>query len=334
MSRSTGSAIISSASAPASMSPPARAQALVIPESYVYRRFGVSYVKLKDGTEVVVQVGLAGRGRHRDPGRAARRRRGGDAMKLGLSGFLTRAFINSPLTPLLLLAALDRRHASRSCRCRARRSRRSACRWSTSSSPPTATRRTTRSSSSPSRSRTSSRASTASSTSIRPRRTIPWSSPRASIVGTDEDTALTARAREDPRQHRRSAQGHSRADHHRPRHQRRRDRDADPGAQARGRRALGRQRALSDRPGAAARARQGRQCRPHLYRRRQPQPDPRRARSRAAGALRHHAQPARRQARPTPTARSWSAPSSSSTATFPCSPARRCRACRISGSCC
>lgn len=33
-------------------------EALVIPENYVYRRFGVSYVKLKDGTEVVVQVGL------------------------------------------------------------------------------------------------------------------------------------------------------------------------------------------------------------------------------------------------------------------------------------
>lgn len=32
--------------------------ALVIPENYVYRRFGVSYVKLEDGTEVVVQVGL------------------------------------------------------------------------------------------------------------------------------------------------------------------------------------------------------------------------------------------------------------------------------------
>jgi len=31
--------------------------ALVIPEDYVYRRFGVSYAKLKDGTEVVVQVG-------------------------------------------------------------------------------------------------------------------------------------------------------------------------------------------------------------------------------------------------------------------------------------
>jgi multidrug efflux system membrane fusion protein len=33
-------------------------QALVVPEEYVYRRFGVSYAKLKDGTEVVVQVGL------------------------------------------------------------------------------------------------------------------------------------------------------------------------------------------------------------------------------------------------------------------------------------
>jgi RND family efflux transporter MFP subunit len=32
--------------------------ALVIPEGYLYRRFGVSYVKLKDGTEVTVQPGL------------------------------------------------------------------------------------------------------------------------------------------------------------------------------------------------------------------------------------------------------------------------------------
>ncbi len=32
--------------------------ALVIPEGYVYRRFGVSYLKLKNGEEVVVQVGL------------------------------------------------------------------------------------------------------------------------------------------------------------------------------------------------------------------------------------------------------------------------------------
>jgi len=31
--------------------------ALVVPEDCVYRRFGVSYVRLKDGTEVVVQVG-------------------------------------------------------------------------------------------------------------------------------------------------------------------------------------------------------------------------------------------------------------------------------------
>jgi len=33
-------------------------EALVVPEDAVYRRFGVSYVKLEDGTEVVVQVGL------------------------------------------------------------------------------------------------------------------------------------------------------------------------------------------------------------------------------------------------------------------------------------
>jgi multidrug efflux system membrane fusion protein len=33
-------------------------EALVVPEAAVYRRFGVSYVKLEDGTEVVVQVGL------------------------------------------------------------------------------------------------------------------------------------------------------------------------------------------------------------------------------------------------------------------------------------
>jgi RND family efflux transporter MFP subunit len=33
-------------------------QALVIPEGYLYRRFGVSYVKLEDGTEAVVQPGL------------------------------------------------------------------------------------------------------------------------------------------------------------------------------------------------------------------------------------------------------------------------------------
>jgi multidrug efflux system membrane fusion protein len=32
--------------------------ALVVPADYVYRRFGVTYVKLQDGTEVVVQTGL------------------------------------------------------------------------------------------------------------------------------------------------------------------------------------------------------------------------------------------------------------------------------------
>ena len=33
-------------------------EVLIVPEDCVYRRFGVSYAKLKDGTEVVVQVGL------------------------------------------------------------------------------------------------------------------------------------------------------------------------------------------------------------------------------------------------------------------------------------
>lgn len=32
-------------------------RALVVPENYVFRRFGVSYVRLKDGTDVVVQPG-------------------------------------------------------------------------------------------------------------------------------------------------------------------------------------------------------------------------------------------------------------------------------------
>ena len=42
----------------------------------------------------------------RSPRRAQGRRRDRHAMKLGISGVLTRTFINSPLTPLLLLAAL------------------------------------------------------------------------------------------------------------------------------------------------------------------------------------------------------------------------------------
>jgi len=35
-----------------------RRQALVVPEKFIYTRFGVSYAKLQSGTEVVVQVGL------------------------------------------------------------------------------------------------------------------------------------------------------------------------------------------------------------------------------------------------------------------------------------
>ena len=86
MSRSRGSAIISSASARGSTSRPARAPALVIPEGYVYRRFGVSYVKLKDGTEVVVQPGMPVEGGIEILAGLHARRRGGEAMKLGLSG--------------------------------------------------------------------------------------------------------------------------------------------------------------------------------------------------------------------------------------------------------
>ena len=54
------------------------------------------------------------------------------AMNLGLSGRLTRATIRSQLTPLFLLAALAAGLLAL-CPSRARRSRRSACRWSTSS---------------------------------------------------------------------------------------------------------------------------------------------------------------------------------------------------------
>ena len=116
------------------------------------------------------------------------------------------------------------------------------------------------------------------------------------FVGTDEDTALPAHPRKDPRQHRRPTQGHSRTADHRPRHQRRGDRDPDAGTQAGIGRALDGQRAVPDRRRAPARAGQGRQRRPELHRRRQSQPDPGRARSGASRALRHHPQPAGRQA--------------------------------------
>ena len=212
-------------------------------------------------------------------------------------GLLTRAFINSPLTPLLLhrgaivagahcrrLAAArggaaDQRADGRHHRCR-----------------PTATRPTRRSSSSPGRSRTSSKASTTSSTSIRrrgrpgrrhralPRRhrsgtailrvhekiraniaDLPKGIPEPLIIGRGiNDVAIV---------------------------------DPDAFARARQGRRMDRQRALSGRRGAAARTRQSRQCRRDLYRRRQPKPDSRRARSGEAGALRRDAEPADRQAR-------------------------------------
>ncbi len=63
-------------------------------------------MKLADGGEVVVQIGepLAPLTLRTSP--ASRTATGWFAMKLGLSGLLTRAFINSPLIPLLLLAAI------------------------------------------------------------------------------------------------------------------------------------------------------------------------------------------------------------------------------------
>ena len=79
--------------------------AIVVPREAIYRRAGVDYVRLKDGAEIVVQTGeqrgegmeiLAGL--HDGDSRRA--------MKLGISGALTRTFIGSPLTPLLLLASL------------------------------------------------------------------------------------------------------------------------------------------------------------------------------------------------------------------------------------
>ena len=100
------SATISSASGTRVYVATGERHAIVIPRAYVYRRAGVDFVKLKDGVEVVVQLGVRRRRVRRDPGGSQGRRRGRHAMKLGLSGVLTRTFINSPLTPLLLLAAL------------------------------------------------------------------------------------------------------------------------------------------------------------------------------------------------------------------------------------
>jgi hypothetical protein len=41
--------------------PAGKRSAMIIPAAYLYKRFGVSFVRLKDGTEVAVQEGAATR---------------------------------------------------------------------------------------------------------------------------------------------------------------------------------------------------------------------------------------------------------------------------------
>ena len=238
-------------------------------------------------------------------------------MKLGLSGHLTRAFINSPLTPLLLLAALVVGRTGARSRCRARRSRRSACRWSTSWSTANGYK-----------------AGDAIELITRPLEDIvkgingvehvysQTQDDRVVVtarffVGTDEDTAVLRI------------------------HEKIRANIADLPKGIPEPLIIGRGindvaivvLTLAAKPGHAERWTDNglfqiaeelqhelikvENVGDELYRRRQPQPDPRRARSRAPAALRHHAQPARRQARPTPTAPSWSAPSASAASRSP-----------------
>ncbi len=89
--------------------------AIVVPRDYVFKHFGLDYARIGQGDgktiDVVVQPGQPARldgggdGIEVLAGLKARRQAGA-AMKLGISGNLTRAFIASPLTPLILLSAL------------------------------------------------------------------------------------------------------------------------------------------------------------------------------------------------------------------------------------
>ena len=90
-------------------------QSIVVPSRLVFTRSGIDYVRLwtaSDGTfDVPVQRGSALRRPQMPDGLEIlsglnARRPVAHAMNLGLSGRLTRATINSPLTPLFLLAAI------------------------------------------------------------------------------------------------------------------------------------------------------------------------------------------------------------------------------------
>ena len=188
-------------------------KAIVVPRAFVFKRFGLDYVRARgqgrrsspmSSCRPGTRQSADGEDADRGSRRRRRRRQAGAAMTHRAPGsaspaMLTRSFISSPLTPLFLLAALALGLVALS-PCRARRSRRSRCRWSTSSCAPTASRPRMPCSSSPSRWRRSSRRSTASSTSTRTRTTIASLVTARFLVGTTLRRRDPARAREDPRQ--------------------------------------------------------------------------------------------------------------------------------------
>ena len=155
------------------------------------------------------------------------------------------------------------------------------------------------------------------------------------FVGTQEDNARPARAREDPRQYRRPAQGHSRTADRRPRHRRRRDRRAHAVAQARARRRAG---PTTDSIQIAEELQHELakvdEYRAELHRRRQPQTRSASSPIRSGSPSTASRSISSSTSSPTPTARSRSAPSARTTATCRWSPARRCRACPTSACCC
>ena len=121
-------------------------KAVVVPRAYVYRRAGVDYVKLADGGEVVVQIGES----TAPPGW-----RSSPASRTATGWFSHEARTSQDCSPApssirrSLLCCCWRPSSParwRLPRCRARRSRRSASPWWTSSSRPTVTRPTRRSS--------------------------------------------------------------------------------------------------------------------------------------------------------------------------------------------
>ena len=93
--------------------PVGKRSVLAVPPEAVVTRHGVDYVRLasrgrRNGSRRDPRRAFRGRRRSRGRGadRPEARRPGRSPMKLGIAGRLTASFINSPLTPLLLLASL------------------------------------------------------------------------------------------------------------------------------------------------------------------------------------------------------------------------------------